>query len=506
MTPKRILLILLTALAFTFIGADLLASLNKPQFQSRLGLYEADLRLHVSEWQGDGDAGAVKKLLQDKPPILTALDEYKEVRDQAGKSLAQSLSQVAKLRQAEQKPAILSEIETQKAAIAQQEKAMDELDLRIGLLQAELPKQRGLSLQTWAPLLEKPNATGKAAQALTQLWSPEQSQIPSAQSIEQGLDGWFRYRALARLYERQKDEKALALLKSNEQEIAETALTKIGLTGALSIGSIGLGSLTALGLLGQFAVKRKESILSGINNVRWPVPWNAEVLWQVIIVGFFLVGQVVMPVLFGTALAALNLNPTTMTERGRAFYILCNYLGLAGGGLTVLYFSIRSYFPLTEEWFNVNAKGRWFLWSFGGFLVAFPIVILVTLANQQIWQGNGGSNPILPFILQSKDPASLVLFFLTAAIAAPFFEETLFRGFILPSLTRYMPTWGAILASSLLFAVVHLSLSEVAPLTALGIVLGFSYVKTRNLLVPMVLHGLWNASTLVSLFILGRGI
>jgi uncharacterized protein len=53
---------------------------------------------------------------------------------------------------------------------------------------------------------------------------------------------------------------------------------------------------------------------------------------------------------------------------------------------------------------------------------------------------------------------------------------------------------------------VHLSLSEVAPLTALGIVLGFSYVKTRNLLVPMVLHGLWNASTLVSLFILGRGV
>jgi uncharacterized protein len=223
-------------------------------------------------------------------------------------------------------------------------------------------------------------------------------------------------------------------------------------------------------------------------------------------VGFFLVGQVVMPILFGTALAALNLNPGTMTERGRAFYILCNYLGLAGGGLGVLYFSVRSYFPLSEEWFNVSTKGRWFLWSFGGFLVAFPIVILVTLANQQIWQGNGGSNPILPFILQSKDPAALVLFFLTAAIAAPFFEETLFRGFILPSLTRYMPTWGAVLASSLLFAVVHLSLSEVAPLTALGIVLGFSYVKTRNLLVPMVLHGLWNASTLVSLFILGRGV
>jgi uncharacterized protein len=505
MTPKRIILILLTALALTFIGADLLESWNKPQFQSRLGLYEADLRLHVGEWKGEGDGSAVQKLLQDSPPIPAALKDYQEIRQQAGKSLALSLSQVAKLRKPDPKPAILSEIAQQETAIDQQERAMDELDLRIGLLQAQDAKQVPTALKTWAPLVAKPNATGKAAKALTQLWSPDKA-APSSLAIEQGLDGWFRYRALARFYEKNQDEKALALLKSNEQEIAETALTKIGLTGALSISSIGLGSLTALGLLGQFALKRKESILSGINNVRWPVPWNGEVLWQVIIVGFFLVGQVVMPILFGTALAALNLNPTSMTERGRAFYILCNYLGLAGGGLGVLYFSIRNYFPLSEEWFNVSAKGKWFLWSFGGFLVAFPIVILVTLANQQIWQGNGGSNPILPFILQSKDPAALVLFFLTAAIAAPFFEETLFRGFILPSLTRYMPTWGAVLASSLLFAVVHLSLSEVAPLTALGIVLGFSYVKTRNLLVPMVLHGLWNASTLVSLFILGRGV
>jgi uncharacterized protein len=506
MTPKRIILILLTALALTFIGADLLESWNKPQFQSRLGLYEADLRLHVGEWKSDGDSSTVQKLLQDSPPIPAALKDYQEIRQQAGKSLAQSLSQVAKLRKPDPKSAVLSEIASQETAIAQQERAMDELDLRIGLLQAQDAKQIPTALKTWAPLVGKPTATGKAAQALTQLWSPGKTEKPSTLAIEQGLDGWFRYRALARFYEKNQDEKALALLKSNEQKTAETALTKIGMTGALSIGSIGLGSLTALGLLGQFALKRKESILSGINNVRWPVPWDGEILWQVIIVGFFLVGQVVMPILFGTALAALNLNPAAMTERGRAFYILCNYMGLAGGGLTVLYFSIRSYFPLSEEWFNVSARGRWFLWSFGGFLVAFPIVILVTIANQQIWQGNGGSNPILPFILQSKDPAALVLFFLTAAIAAPFFEETLFRGFILPSLTRYMPAWAAILASSLLFAVVHLSLSEVAPLTALGIVLGFSYVKTRNLLVPMVLHGLWNASTLISLFILGRGV
>ena len=95
------------------------------------------------------------------------------------------------------------------------------------------------------------------------------------------------------------------------------------------------------------------------------------------------------------------------------------------------------------------------------------------------------------------------IFFLTAAIAAPLFEEFLFRGFLLPSLTRYMSVWGAIFVSSLLFAAAHLSLSEILPLTALGMVLGIVYTRSRNLLSCMLLHSLWNSGTLISLFLLG---
>ncbi|MCC5624845.1 CPBP family intramembrane glutamic endopeptidase, partial [Nostoc sp. CHAB 5715] len=125
------------------------------------------------------------------------------------------------------------------------------------------------------------------------------------------------------------------------------------------------------------------------------------------------------------------------------------------------------------------------------------------LINQQLWQGQGGSNPLLQLALESQDAVALGIFFFTAAIAAPFFEEILFRGFLLPSLTRYLPVWGAILTSSLLFAIAHLSLSEILPLTALGIVLGVVYTRSRNLLAPMLLHSLWNSGTLLSLFVLG---
>jgi membrane protease YdiL (CAAX protease family) len=131
-------------------------------------------------------------------------------------------------------------------------------------------------------------------------------------------------------------------------------------------------------------------------------------------------------------------------------------------------------------------------------------VILISAINQKIWQGQGGSNPILPVVLENQDRVALLLFFVTAAIAAPIFEELLFRGFLLPSLTRYFPIWGAIALSSLIFAVAHLSLSEVLPLTVLGMVLGFVYTRSGNLLSSMLLHSLWNSGTLLSLFILGN--
>lgn len=143
------------------------------------------------------------------------------------------------------------------------------------------------------------------------------------------------------------------------------------------------------------------------------------------------------------------------------------------------------------------------MWGLGGYCTALPIVVVVSLINQQLWQGQGGSNPLLQLALESQDGVALGIFFSTAAIAAPFFEEILFRGFLLPSLTRYLPVWGSILVSSLLFAIAHLSLSEILPLTALGIVLGVVYTRSRNLLAPMLLHSLWNSGTLLSLFTLG---
>lgn len=75
----------------------------------------------------------------------------------------------------------------------------------------------------------------------------------------------------------------------------------------------------------------------------------------------------------------------------------------------------------------------------------------------------------------------------------------MFRGFLLPSLAKYLPRWAAVGATALIFALVHFSRDGLLPLLLLGCVFGAAYACTRNLLAPIALHSLWNVCLLVQL-------
>lgn len=67
-----------------------------------------------------------------------------------------------------------------------------------------------------------------------------------------------------------------------------------------------------------------------------------------------------------------------------------------------------------------------------------------------------------------------------------------------------MPMPAAILLSSFAFGLCHLSPRDLPVLTALGCLLGMLYVRSRNLLTPMLVHGLWNTGVVTLLFVLTR--
>ena len=84
------------------------------------------------------------------------------------------------------------------------------------------------------------------------------------------------------------------------------------------------------------------------------------------------------------------------------------------------------------------------------------------------------------------------LFFVAVVVMAPVLEEVIFRGLILSGFRRRLGPGAAIVVSALLFALVHPP-STYFPIFWLGLLFGWIYVYTRNLLVPMALHALHNA-------------
>lgn len=505
MTPKRILLWGLTLVAIAAIALDLIGSWNQPQFQSRLELSQTDLLLQAAQYQGDSNTAA----LTDRNPQKTALEAYQETRSSVEKAIDSAQTQI----DANPAPNASKPLSVE---LAKQKTLRDELDVRIGILQAQ-QNQVDAALKSWAtvtgtqtteaPSTQTSRNLRSTAATLTALW--QNSLPPRAEPIlKQNLTGWFRNRGLEKLYTLEQRSDALNDLRTAEQQTAQQALIKWISANAIPTIAVLLGFGVLLFLGGQWLFNRKASLLLGTNSIRWAVPWNYEITWQVLVVGFFavgqlLLGQVIVPLTLLALKSAFQIDPATFTTRDRAFFALFTYILLAAGGLGVLYYSIRRYLPLEQNWFRFSLGGRWWLWGIGGYAAAYPLVAGISWINEQIWQGRGGSNPLLSIALEGRDPIAIVLFFVTAAIAAPFFEETFFRGFLLPSLTRYFSTWQAILISALIFAIVHLSLSEVLPLTVLGIILGFVYTRTQNLMASVLLHALWNSGTLLALFLLG---
>lgn len=529
MTIKRLILALLTVLAIARVLFSLSESLTQPQIQNRLELYQTNLVLHVAEFQPDrlntsadknADLTVAIESFIGEDPYSNAEKQYQKILKEAQNSRSNfqnQLKQKIALRERSDFQIIpdaratdTDNLSLQQQKLTQEIKEIDdfinEINLKLGILIASQGKSEQ-ALSIWEQLINRLNGSEnkytQTAIVLSNLWKESPQISPDAESIiKNNLNSWFSYRALQRLYRIQSDGDALYSLELQQQERAIQAFFKLALIGGIPIFGGIVGFILLVFLIVQLLLKKETSILATNSNLTWETPWNWEIIWQVLIVGFFFISQFVVPIILG--LSGLNIANSSL--RFKAVYVLVTYVLMALGGILVLYLSLKAFFPLPAGWFKLKFVSNWFIWGLGGYLIAIPSVLLVSLINQQIWHGQGGSNPILFLALQAQDRVALAIFFITASIAAPIFEEIMFRGFLLPSLTRYMSVTTAIILSAFIFAIAHLSLSEVLPLATLGIILGVIYTRSRNLLAPMLLHSLWNSGTLISLFVLGSGV
>ncbi len=106
---------------------------------------------------------------------------------------------------------------------------------------------------------------------------------------------------------------------------------------------------------------------------------------------------------------------------------------------------------------------------------------------------------VVTLLRQSSDLPLIVAICFSAGVAAPLVEEIVFRGFLYPLLKKYTGLWFALISSSLLFGIIHVSLVPFIPLAIFGAVLILLYEYTRTIWAPIIAHAIFNAATLINI-------
>ena len=112
------------------------------------------------------------------------------------------------------------------------------------------------------------------------------------------------------------------------------------------------------------------------------------------------------------------------------------------------------------------------------------------------YHGPVPNQPTMPLIVQAKTSAPWITA-LSVALLLPAAEEILCRGYLFETARRYVSGWNAVFVTALIFAGLHFQGTYFLPLFAFGLILGWTRLKTGSLWLPLFLHLLNNALSLI---------
>lgn len=238
---------------------------------------------------------------------------------------------------------------------------------------------------------------------------------------------------------------------------------------------------------------------------RWDVPWE----WQTVSLTSLACGlSFVLTGLVATAaipLLGIPVGELTLDEKAGLLFV---DQSIATAAVLGVLYGLTTYQPLPDDIFRYdlrepfNLQKGWLLWAGIG-LVGALIAIGLTGAAMSLFSGETPQREadalarLLPLIGSSNFSTACLVGI--TGVLAPLLEETVFRGFLMVSLTKWVPTPVAVLISASVFALAHFTPGQFPQLFVLGSALGFSYAQTRNLLTPITIHAFWNSGVILLL-------
>lgn len=167
--------------------------------------------------------------------------------------------------------------------------------------------------------------------------------------------------------------------------------------------------------------------------------------------------------------------------------------------VTAIFYNMKSRYSSFQERVGIkpfNKKALPYIVCLG-ICVLYSVNLIISLAitylpvpESWIKMLNENSDAILS--------SGMFMQILTVAIIGPIAEELLFRGLMLGSLSKHCNKWLAIIATSLIFGLVHGHPIGIIYASCLGILMGWLYCKTESLIAPIIFHMIYNLFSLVS--------
>lgn len=145
-------------------------------------------------------------------------------------------------------------------------------------------------------------------------------------------------------------------------------------------------------------------------------------------------------------------------------------------------------------------------------LVSFPFAQSLYWLNRQLpmpeyfSRMEESATRLLEVIMTMNTPGELALNILVIGVAPAIGEELIFRGILQRRLQDIISPVAAVWITAFIFSAIHLQFAGFLPRMLLGALLGYAFLWSRNLWVPIIAHFFFNASQVIGQYMYGEQI
>ncbi len=252
-------------------------------------------------------------------------------------------------------------------------------------------------------------------------------------------------------------------------------VSREALSGSATPGLIALAAVSSLGWtaaslwIAARVLGREDALLGGVTQPRESRIRRVLGVWGLTLAMLWFVGN------------------SLQTQDFTLGLTISQVLMIAGSGLlALLYWN----YPIAETCSLRRPRAVHLLLAAGVGLCLPGLAMLVEIAQSPFLPVSSARAEELTGLLMGERPLALTL--LLIAVLPALCEELLFRGALMGMLRGVMGNRGRVILVAVLFGLLHLSLVQVLPTAALGVVLGLLVVWTGSLWPAVLAHGLNN--------------